>query len=32
VSIRGERKILYIEDNLANLRLVEVVLGRATRP
>jgi signal transduction histidine kinase/ActR/RegA family two-component response regulator len=28
VSIRGERKILYIEDNLANLRLVEVVLAR----
>jgi signal transduction histidine kinase/ActR/RegA family two-component response regulator len=28
VSIRGERKILYIEDNLANLRLVEIVLAR----
>jgi signal transduction histidine kinase/ActR/RegA family two-component response regulator len=28
VTIRGERKILYIEDNLANLRLVEIVLAR----
>jgi signal transduction histidine kinase/ActR/RegA family two-component response regulator len=28
VEIPGERKILYIEDNLANLRLVELVLAR----
>jgi signal transduction histidine kinase/ActR/RegA family two-component response regulator len=28
VEIAGERKILYIEDNLANLRLVELVLAR----
>ena len=28
VNICGERKILYIEDNLANLRLVEIVLAR----
>jgi CheY-like chemotaxis protein len=31
VQIPGGRKILYIEDNLANLRLVELVLARHPR-
>jgi signal transduction histidine kinase/ActR/RegA family two-component response regulator len=28
MEISGQRKILYIEDNLANLRLVELVMAR----